>query len=167
MSTADLEQRLRTLEAIEAIKSLKARYWRALDQQQPLEVRDCLLPKVTLDMEGVPCQTRDSYIDFITQVGCREGYYNLHAGQNARIRVIGGERAEGEWDTLFTSIDVGERLVIQMTCDYLDEYVYCDDRWWIAAMRTRQTSFLMQRFDDAGLGQVLSLGRSNANAFSR
>ena len=40
----NLEQRLARLEAIEAIRQLKARYFQACDRKDPGAVRECFLP---------------------------------------------------------------------------------------------------------------------------
>ena len=162
-----LIQRLRALEDIAAIKELKAAYWQCIDRQQPALLRELLAADVALDMEGVPCGEREAYSAIVERAGCRPGLFNLHAGQNSRIRLTGADTAEGHWDALFTSIDVGERLTIQMSCDYRDRYRRIDGRWWIAAMTVRQTSFLMQRIDGEGKATVLSMGQNNAAAFDR
>jgi hypothetical protein len=116
-------------------------------------------------MEGVACHTRDEFIDYIRRASDRAGLFNLHAGQNPCIFIEGPDNAAGNWDVLFTSIDVGARVAIRMTGEYVDTYVRRDGRWWIDSLVFRQTSFLMQRVDENGIPQVLSLGRSNNDAF--
>ncbi len=160
-----LEQRLHTLEAVAAIKDLKSYYWQMVDRQRIEEVRACITFDAFIDMDGVPCNTRDLFVDFIGRAGCRPGLYNLHAGQNPRIELSSPDAASGVWDTFFTSIDVGAQLTIQMTGEYLDTYVRVDGRWLMASIRFRQTSFLMTQIDAAGQGKVLSMGQNNTVAF--
>ncbi len=160
-----LEQRLRDVEDGIAIRDLKTRYWCALDRLELEVVRACLTVDARIDMEGVACHRRDEFIDYVQRASDRDGLFNLHAGQNPRISVTGGDQAEGRWDVFFTSIDVGARLTIQMTGEYSDTYVRRDGRWLIDSLTFRQTSFLMQRIDERGVPQVLSLGRSNDAAF--
>jgi hypothetical protein len=163
--TDSLEQRLRELEDAIAIRDLKTRYWCHLDRLQLEAVRDCLAEDAHIDMEGVACHRRDEFIDYVRRASGRPGLFNLHAGQNPRIARVAADRAEGQWDVLFTSIDVGARLTIQMTGEYADSYVRRDGRWLIASLRFRQTSFLMQRIDERGAPRVVSMGRSNDEAF--
>lgn len=160
-----LEQRLRDVEDGIAIRELKTRYWAALDRLELEAVRACLAVDAHIDMEGVACHRRDEFIDYVRRASDRPGLFNLHAGQNPRISVTGVDRAEGRWDVFFTSIDVGARLTIQMTGEYLDSYVRRDGVWLIDGLNFRQTSFLMQHIDERGVPQVLSLGRSNDAAF--
>lgn len=164
-NTQALEQRLRDVEDSIAIRDLKTRYWCALDRLQLEVVRDCLTADARIDMEGVACHTRDEFVDYIRRASGRDGLFNLHAGQNPRISITGADSAKGNWDVLFTSIDVGARATIQMTGEYVDTYVRRDGRWWIDSLGFRQTSFLMQRIDEHGVARVVSLGRSNDDAF--
>jgi hypothetical protein len=160
-----LERRLREVEDSIAIRDLKTRYWCALDRLQLEAVRDCLSAGARIDMEGVACHARDEFIDYVRRASDRAGLFNLHAGQNPRIFIEGPDNAAGNWDVLFTSIDVDARVTIQMTGEYVDTYVRRDGRWWIDSLVFRQTSFLMQRVDESGIRQMLSLGRSNDDAF--
>lgn len=160
-----LLKRLRDVEDCLAIRDLKTRYWCHLDRRELEAVRACLAADALIDMEGVAYHSRDEFIDYVARASGRDGLYNLHAGQNPRIAITGDDSAEGRWDVLFTSVDAGERLTIQMTGDYLDTYVRRDGRWLIAGLTFRQTSFLMQRIDERGVPQVVSLGQNNAAAF--
>lgn len=160
-----IARRLRDVEDCLAIRDLKARYWCQLDRRDLEGVRNCLTVDARIDMEGVAHTSRDEFIDYVARASGRAGVFNLHAGQNPRIAITGADRAEGQWDALFTSIDAGERLTIQMTGEYLDTYVRRDGRWLIDGLAFRQTSFLMQRIDEHGVPQVVSLGRNNTAAF--
>jgi hypothetical protein len=161
----DIEQRLREVEDVLAIRDLKTRYWCGLDRLQLESVRACLTKAAHIDMEGVACHGRDEFIDYVQRASNRDGLFNLHAGQNPRIARTGIDSAEGRWDVLFTSIDVGARLTIRMTGEYFDTYVRREGQWLIDSLEFRQTSFLMQRIDERGVAQVVSLGRSNDAAF--
>ena len=89
----------------------------------------------------------------------------MHHGQNPRIRMTGANEAEGLWDVYFASVDTVDRTTIQMSGGYVDRYVYQDGRWWIASTQFRQTSFLMQKFDEKGVPSVVSLGDADEHAF--
>lgn len=160
-----MEKRLRELEDCIAIRDLKTRYWFALDRRRLEAVRACLTAEARIDMEGVAYHGRDEFIDYVARASGRDGLYNLHAGQNPLIVIVDANRAEGSWDVLFTSVDSGERLTIQMTGEYLDTYVRRDGRWLIDSLTFRQTSFLMQRIDAQGMPHIVSLGQSDTAAF--
>ena len=168
-NTADLLRRIEDLEHVAAIKDLKARYWNAVDHQRLDEVRDCYAPDgIALDFEGIPpCQTRDDLIKIIKEQGGRAGFHSAHHGHNPRVRITGPAEAEGLWDMHFSSIDVNERVTIQMTGEYEDRYVLKDGRWWIKATKFRQTTFLMQKIDEKGAPAVVSLAGQNLQAFNK
>ena len=163
--TTSLEQRLNVLEAKLELRDLKARYWRAVDRQDLETIRDCVLSDAQIDMEGVGTMSGKEFIDFVQRNGCKPGLYNLHSGQNPIIAVESDTQASGVWDVWFTSIDMETRHTIQMSGDYQDSYRKIGGQWKIAAMTYRQSSFLMQAYDDSGKPAAISMGRGNDNAF--
>ena len=166
-SIAELARRIETLEHINAIKDLKSRYWASADRQRLDEVRDCYLPKgAVIDFQGVPlCKDREEFIAVLKAQGGKKGFHSMHHGQNPRIRLASANEAEGLWDVYFASVDTADRTTIQMSGGYIDRYVYQDGRWWIASTQFRQTSFLMQKFDEKGVPTVISLGEVDLHAF--
>lgn len=143
----DMRVRLERLEAIEAVRLLKATYWSSLDRCAFDAVRACFAEDAVIEMEGVPpVDGPDAYVAFCRQANSATDTMNLHAGQNPRIVVIDAAHATGTWDQWFAglSIDVdGKATLMRLTGVYHDEYVRRDGRWLIAAMRFRQTSFVM------------------------
>jgi hypothetical protein len=166
-SLTELARRVETLEHVNAIKELKARYWTAMDRQKLDEARDCFVATgAVVDFEGVPlCNDRDAFIEVVRAQGCRPGLYNMHHGQNPRIKITGPAEAEGLWDVNFRSIDAVSRITIQMSGDYVDRYVLENGRWLIQKTQFRQTSFLMQKIDEKGAPTVVTLGEANLHAF--
>lgn len=162
---AAIQQQLDALQANIALRDLKSRYWRAIDQQDLTTVRDCLIPEAEIDMEGVGTMTGAEFIDFVASNGCEPGVFNLHSGQNPVITITDADNASGEWDMWFTSVNIETRHTIQMSGHYRDRYVKQGGRWKISAMWFRQSSFLMHGYDDAGKPAALSMGRDNQNAF--
>lgn len=162
-----LRLQVEQLGAENAIRSLKARYWRAIDRHDLATVRECLLPNALIDMEGVGAMQAEEFIAFVQENGCNENLLNLHTGQNPLIKLESTDRAVGEWDALFTSINMATRETILMSGNYQDRYQKQDNEWRIAAMTFRQTSFLMQQYNDKGEPKAISLGRGNEDAFGR
>ena len=117
-------------------------------------------------MDGVPrCEDREPFLAIIKEQGCRPGLYNMHQGHTPRIKLTAPDRAEGIWDGFFTGIDVGNRLVIQLSGEYHDIYVRQGGAWLIQSMQFRQSSFLMEKIGDDGVPTVISLGTQNLPAF--
>lgn len=163
---AALEARIQALEDIEAIKELKARYWRMLDQRNWDELRATLLPDAVLDMDGIPvCEGREVFVTICIEAAKVPGQFNAHHGHNARIRMTGRDSAEGTWDAWFQGIDATNRTVLTLTNHYADQYVRRDGRWWIKRLEARQTSFSFQQVDAEGTPKYSVLGTPTLNAY--
>lgn len=143
----DLRRRLEQLEAIEAVRQVKATYWASLDRCNFDAVRACFADHAVIEMEGVPpCEGPDAYVEFCRQANAGDDTMNLHAGQNARITILDADHATGVWDQLFVGLSIregGDAMVMRLTGIYDDAYVRRDGRWLIGVMRFRQTSFVM------------------------
>jgi hypothetical protein len=158
-----LEQRLRTLTDIEAIEALKYRYWRALDQKRPDDVRDCLAEDVVVDYEGLPrYDNREAFMAIIRQGAARTQAFDMHHGQNPRITLTGADTAAGEWEVFYYGIDLAARTLMQMAGAYHDTYVRRGGRWWIATATMQQSSLHLQSVDQAGAPRTTILGRAAA-----
>lgn len=160
--TAPLEARLRALEDLAEIQSLKARYLRGCDLQQPDDVRATLLPEAVVAYEGFPVfDNRDAFVQVFAEMGCQPGIYDMHHGSNPEIEVK-GDRATGKWALFFQSINLTTRTITQMGVEYDDVYLRRDGVWLIAETRTRRTSFLGQSVGEDGILRVVTMGEPPA-----
>ena len=157
-----LAKRVQTLEDLEAIRSLKARYLRALDERQPDVVLDCFHPEgAQVLYEGFPpFHTREAFVEVFRQMGCRPGVFDMHHAMNPEIELTGPDAAQGKWSLFFSTIDAGARNNLQMGVEYLDEYVRHGGRWWIKKTATRRKSFFLEHVAEDGTPSVLALGES-------
>ncbi len=166
---SDLENRLATLEHVNAIKELQARYWTSVDRQKLDDVRDCFVETgVVIDMEGVaPCKDREDFIKVLKANGGKPGFHSLHTGNNPFIRLTGDNSAEGVWDAFFIGIDVGDRLTYQLSGEYNNKYVLSNGRWYIQTQHFRQTSLLVQKIGEDGTPTVLTFGLPDPSVFGK
>jgi hypothetical protein len=157
---ARLEAKLQALEEISAIKRLKYRYLRACDRKQPEELRDCLSPNsAVIAYEGFPqFNDRDSFVEVFRQMACRPNIIDMHHGENPIITITSPNTAIGTWDLFFHSIDTDAGTMLQMACEYSDEYARLDGRWWISRTATRRRSYLLQTIGKDGVPRVSVLG---------
>ncbi len=113
MSTvADLEQRLRALEDINAIRELKARYLRACDRKQPDTMRDCFIEKgAVIEADGFSSfNDREGWVKVFTELAVNNpNVMDTHHGQNPHIVLIGPDSASAVWDLQFTQINLKEQ----------------------------------------------------------
>lgn len=96
------------LAAIEAIRMVKARYWRGVDQSDGALVRSILAADCELDFRGC-CTDPTSGIDFLPEMNvvmrgrdswqaqALEGYVTSHQGHQAEIEVAGPDSGSAIW----------------------------------------------------------------------
>ena len=157
-----LEQRLQALEDINAIKELKARYFRACDRKQPDTMRDCFVEKGALiEADGFPpFNDREGWVALFTELAVKNpNVMDMHHGQNPQITLTGPDTATALWDLNFCQVNVKERTIVNLAGEYRDEYVRHNGRWWISAQRFRQTSFQMRVVDADGQAKIVALGK--------
>lgn len=164
MTLEGLAARLDTLEALEAIRTLKARYCRALDLRQLDDLRETLLPEgAIVAYEGFPVfEDREAFIAVFEQMGCAPGVYDIHHALNSDIALTGPDEATGKWSLHFKSVILAQRTVITMGVEYEDRYVRRNGRWWIAETRTTRPLCLIETVDEQGRPAYVALGEAPA-----
>ena len=165
---AELEQRLRALEDINAIRELKARYLRACDRKQPDVMRDCFIERgAIIEADNFPSfNDREGWVKVFTELAVNNpNVMDTHHGQNPQITLTGPDAASAVWDLQFTQINLKERTVVNLAGEYRDEYVRHAGRWLISSQKFRQTSFLMRIVSEDGQEKVVALGKPPAAGF--
>lgn len=154
-----LEQRLARLEAIEAIRQLKARYFHACDNKQPEVVRQCF-PAGQIDLRYGRIgnfSNREQLLDVFTALACQHHIVEMHHGQNPRIAVHDTDYATGIWGLYYYLIDTRRQTVTQLAGFYDDAYAFFDGQWLITRSYYEVTS--TQIFDlSEGLARVIFAG---------
>lgn len=134
MAITDLEQRLARLEAIEAIKQLKARYFHACDTKQVAGIRECFAPgRIELRYGRIGEFTdREQLVDIFSELACHDHIVEMHHGQNPQIEVHDAGHASGQWGLYYYLIDTRQQTVTQLAGFYRDTYVCRDGQWLIS-----------------------------------
>lgn len=157
--TQDLQARIARLEAIEAIRQLKHRYFRACDTKQTPLMRDCFVDgPVHIDYGQVGTFThRDGLVDIFTRIGCHPHMVEMHHGQNPEITVIDATRAAGTWGLFYYLINTQDHTLTQLGGFYEDEYRCEAGQWRISRTVFRVHSMQVHRLDE-GLVRNLAAG---------
>ena len=155
------EQRLFRLEAIEAIRQLKARYFHACDTKQPDIVRDCFAAgDIDLQYGRIGNFTdRDQLVAIFEELACHEHIVEMHHGQNPQIEILDETSARATWGLYYYLIDTRQQAVTQLAGFYDDGYVLQDGQWRISKSHYRVTSSQLLDLSD-GLARVIFAGAS-------
>ena len=138
----NLEQRIARLEAIEAIKTLKARYFHACDTKQPDLVRACFAPgPITLDYGRVgQFSNREDMLAVFTRLACSDHIVEMHHGQNPQITIHSETEAGAVWGLYYYLIDTRQQTATQLAGFYHDDYRCIDGEWLISASHYQVSS---------------------------
>ncbi len=151
---ADLAARCERLEAIEAIRRLKARFLNACDRQDPEAVRDCFVEgEAIIDMSYFGhCRNRDEFVDdvFVPR-GCHDYVLDMHHCSNGEIELVDSEHARGVWGLDYRNINTEERTVTLMSAMYHDEYRKVDGEWKVSRSRTEYRTVMKCSYEPGTL----------------
>lgn len=123
------------LQAIEQIKQLKARYFRAIDTCDIPLLQTLLTPDIALSFHSPAYQFElqglDAALDLYRQ-SFTTTRLAMHNGHTPEIDVQGNE-ATGVWYLNYVFINLEDKTHMHGGALYQDRYVQQDGRWWIAA----------------------------------
>lgn len=131
MSDKDLAERIATLEAIEAIKATKNKYFRALDQELFDEVYECFTSDGVIDYgpAGVYKQISD-FVNMISDYAKTNTAKGIHQGYNPEI-AVSGNSATAKWVCSYVSVDTSKGVSYKQTGVYEDQFAKVDGQWLI------------------------------------
>lgn len=155
--TSDLEARVARLEAIEAIRNLKARYWYACDRKDVEGVRDCFADgPVVIDYDGPAgvLAHRDALYELFERTSCKPNMVEIHHGGPGQIELLDDTHARAVWGLVYQLTDTATKLQSFAGGYYEDEYAFREGRWWITSARFRVVSSTLTGFRD-GMSKVL------------
>lgn len=156
-----IEQRIERLEAIEAIRQLKYRYFHACDTKQPGLVRECFCAgPVRLEYGRIGSfDSREDMLVVFTELACQEHIVEMHHGQNPQIDLHDADNASATWGLYYHMIDTRRELVTQLAGFYDDTYRREEGQWRISASCYEVAS--TQIFDlTEGLARAIFAGRA-------
>lgn len=151
---ADLAARIGLLEAIEAVKALKHRYFRACDAKDPARFRECFVTAGSvLDYGELGVSDADGMAAVFESIALRqvEGKHvvlDMHHGLHPDITVHADGTASGRWTLQFRQVNLLDHTDSLSTGEYDDSYVVEDGRWKIAVSRFRRIWSITRPVDE-------------------
>lgn len=133
---------LAQLSAVEEIKGLKARYFRAMDTQQWGELRQCFTDDLEADFRDAPgmlSHGADNYIDALKLI--LEGSTTIHHGHMPEISLLSDSEATGIW--AMDDIVLLPDMTLQGWGHYHERYRCEAGVWRIAAVKLTRLRLLI------------------------
>jgi len=121
------------LHELEAIKRLKYRYLRCLDQKRWEELADCFTADARSSYGGgrYAFEGRDAILDFLRKAMGAPSFLSSHRAHHPEIELTGPDTATGVWALEDTVIETRAGITIRGAAFYTDEYVKQDGAWKI------------------------------------
>ncbi|MDP2660188.1 MAG: nuclear transport factor 2 family protein [Dehalococcoidia bacterium] len=141
---SDLEARIRALEDIEAIKQLKARYWRCLDKRLWDEFGSCFTDDATFDVGATPLGAAGApigsveIVQYVKDRKERRSAMTFHQGQSLEIVTMTDTVIKAIWrlhDYIITKPDSLTTESFRGWGFYEDEYVKEAGQWKIKGLK--------------------------------
>ena len=124
---------VKQLEEIEAIKQLKYRYMRCIDQKLWKEMETCFTPSATCSYSGgkYSFAGRDAIMKFLTESMARATFLSSHRVHQPEIELTSETTATGTWALEDWVIDEQHGITIHGAAFYEDRYVKVNGAWKI------------------------------------
>jgi hypothetical protein len=142
------------LAEIEAIKRLKYRYMRCLDQKRWAELAECFTGDATTSYGGgkYAFSGRDAILRFLVEAMDRPSFLSSHRVHHPEIELTSPTTARGTWALEDFVLDPERRVIIQGAAFYRDEYVKDGEGWRIRSTGYERTfEFVESLADRPGL----------------
>jgi len=144
---------LAQLSDLEAIKRLKYKYMRCLDQKRWDEMAECFTDDAVASYSGGKYhrEGRDAIIEWLRDSMGQETFLSSHRLHHPEIELTGPDTATGVWAMEDTVIESDWRIKIEGAGFYEDEYVKVGDTWLLRRTGYRRTFEALGPFEQARL----------------
>jgi hypothetical protein len=119
---------------IEAIKRLKYKYVRCLDQKRWDDIVDCFTPDAAASYSGgkYSFDGRDAIVEFLRTSMGDAGFLSAHRVTQPEIDLVDATHASGTWGLVDEVLVKQHGVRVRGAAFYSDEYVKVDGQWRIA-----------------------------------
>lgn len=121
------------LQELEAIRRLKYKYMRCVDEKLWDEMRSCFTEDATCSYNGgkYSYSSRDEIIKFLIEAMDRKTFHSSHRVHHPEIDFISDTSATGIWALEDSVIDEENEIALRGAAFYRDEYVKINEEWKI------------------------------------
>jgi bile-acid 7alpha-dehydratase len=129
------------LQEIEAIKRLKYRYMRCIDEKRWDELAGCFAEDATASYSGgkLAFAGRDAIMKFLVDSMSRSSFLSCHRVGQPEIELESATTATGIWALQDTVVDTHFEITLRGAAFYHDEYVKIGGEWKIRSTGYERT----------------------------
>jgi hypothetical protein len=126
---------------LEAIKRLKYKYLRCLDQKRWSELAECFTKDAVSAYSGgkYSFEGRDAIMEFLEKAMGADSFLSSHTVHQPEIELTSETTATGTWALHDVVIETNANIVIRGAAFYEDEYVKLDGEWKIKSTGYQRT----------------------------
>jgi bile-acid 7alpha-dehydratase len=128
-----VEEECRRLKDIEAIKSLKCRYWHCVDESLWDDIAACFTEDT--DIFGAKLEGKQLIARFFKRMTGKQYSITSHQGHNPEISLINDTQAIGRWQLDQFGIESSTGQAVKLGVVYHDEYWKERGSWKIKSTR--------------------------------
>ena len=138
------------LEEIEAIKRLKYKYMRCIDQKLWDELKDCFTDDAISSYSGgkYAYEGRENILKFLSDAMGAASFHSSHRVHHPEIDITSPTTATGIWALEDTVIETKLDFSLSGAAFYRDEYVKVEGAWKIKTTGYERTYEQMQKLSD-------------------
>ena len=130
--TEHLDKELKALVEIEAIKKLKAKYWRCCDRKLWDELAECFTDNAVANYSS-RCEGKAAILQLIQRSLGPRTILSTHRGHNPEIELTGANTAKGIWALYDYIVDTQANTSRAGWAYYEDEYSKEAGKWQITS----------------------------------
>lgn len=129
----ELSARIAALEDTEAIKKLKAKYFRCLDNKSWDELAECFAEDATTAYTDgqYRLKGKEQIMNFLQTGLGRNTYFGFHQAHHPEIELLTETTAKGVWSAHYYMIDTESNKNLHCGAFYYDEFAKIDKTWKI------------------------------------
>ena len=133
INNKDINERIKLIHAVNAIKNLKFKYLNACDSKKPAEILSCFyMDQVYINFEDFGIfSSAKAMVKKYELNSCHDHLLEQHAGKNEIIKLLSSNEASGFWSLSYNLIDTLKNINLYITGTYEDLYVRDENNNWL------------------------------------
>jgi len=158
INNKDINERIKLIHAVNAIKNLKFKYLNACDSKKPAEILSCFyMDQVYINFEDFGIfSSAQAMVKKYELNSCHDHLIEQHAGKNEIIKLFSSNQASGFWSLSYSLIDTLKNINLYITGTYEDLYVRDEcDNWFIQKTVFKKRTSMYRSFSSGQCSNLI------------